>query len=62
MPEIMQKIVHLLPLIYAIEALRKVIILGGGIANVQKEILILLGIGVVTLSFAVPMFKKLITR
>jgi len=62
MPVIMQRIAHILPLTYAIEALRKVVILGAGIADLQKEILILSGIGIVTLFFAVPIFKKLITR
>lgn len=62
MPEIMQKIAHILPLTYAIEALRKVIILGASFQEVQKEVLILFCFGIVTLSFAVPLFKKLITR
>lgn len=62
MPELMQRIAHILPLTYAIEALRKVVILGAGIQEVQKEIFILTAIGIVTLSFAVPMFRRMITR
>ena len=62
MPDIMQKIAHVIPLTYAIEALRKVIILGGGISSVSTELIILAGFGVVTLAIAVPVFRKLITR
>jgi len=62
MPTVMQWISHLIPLTYAIEALRKVMILGGGIAAVQNDILILVGFGAVTLAIAVPMFRRMITR
>lgn len=62
MPSIMQKIAHILPLTYAIEALRKVMILGGGISAVSTEIIILTSFGIVTLMIAVPLFRKLITR
>lgn len=62
MPQIMQKIAHLLPLTYAIEALRKVMVLGGGLNAVQGEIAILFGFGAVTMFIAVPLFQKMITR
>lgn len=62
MPVIMQRIAHLLPLTYGIEALRKIMILGAGIQDVRGEILILTGIGIVTLTFAVPLFKRMITK
>jgi hypothetical protein len=39
-----------------------VVILKADFGDIQKEILILSGIGIVTFSFAVPIFKKLITR
>lgn len=62
MPSIMQKIAHFIPLTYAIEALRKVIILGGGISSVSTELIILTAFGAVTLTIAVPLFRKMITR
>ncbi len=62
MPAIMQKIAHLLPLTYAIEALRKVIILGGGLSSVSTEIIVLTAFGAATLIIAVPLFRQLITR
>ena len=62
MPDVMQKIAHAIPLTYAIEALRKVIILGGGIPSVSTELIVLTSFGIVTLAIAVPVFRKLITR
>jgi len=62
MPEVMQRISHAIPLTYAIEALRKVIILGGGVSSISTELAVLAGFGIVTLSVAVPIFKRLITR
>lgn len=62
MPNIMQKIAHLIPLTYAISALRKVMVLGAGFGAVQTEILVLLIFGVVTLGMAVPIFKRVITK
>lgn len=62
MPAAMQAIAHILPLTYAIEALRKVIILGAGPSAVANELLILTAFGVVTLTIAVPLFRKMITR
>ncbi len=62
MPKAMQDIAHLLPLTYAIEALRKVIILGAGVSSVTGELIILTVFGAVTLAIAVPLFRKMITR
>jgi len=62
MPNIMQKIAHVIPLTYAITAIRKVMVLGGGIAAVKSEIIILIIFGVVTLAISVPVFKRVITR
>ncbi len=62
MPKVMQDIAHLLPLTYAIEALRKVIILGAGISQVTNELIVLVAFGAVTLVIAVPLFRKMITR
>lgn len=62
MPVFMQIISKCVPLTYAVEALRKVMILGAGIADVGKELIILVLFGAVTLAIAVPLFKKIITR
>jgi ABC-2 type transport system permease protein len=62
MPSFMQKIAHVIPLTYAITALRKVMVLGAGISAVKSEILILAIFGIVTIAISVPVFKKVITR
>lgn len=62
MPQIMQQIAHFLPLTYAVEALRKVMILGGGVGDVSNEIIILAVFGIVTLMIALPIFNHLVKR
>jgi len=62
MPGFMQIISRILPLTYAIGALRKVIILGAGISSLGKELTILITFGTITLAIAVPAFKRIITR
>jgi ABC-2 type transport system permease protein len=62
MPQIMQDIAHLLPLTYAVQAMRKVIILGAGFIEIRSELLILFAFGLITLIIAVPVFKRIITR
>lgn len=62
MPKIMQQIAHILPLTYAVEALRKVMVLGAGIGAVYNELIVLLAFGVATLIIAVPIFKRMVTR
>lgn len=62
MPNIMQKIAYIIPLTYAISALRKVMVLGAGFGAVRTEIFILFIFGAVTLSISVPIFKRVITK
>lgn len=62
MPDFMQAISHFIPLTYAIEAMRKVMILGGDFAAVQNDLLILVVFGAVTLAIAVPVFHRVITK
>ncbi len=62
MPKIMQQIAHFLPLTYAVEALRKIMVLGAGFGAVESEIIYLLIFGAVALIVAVPLFKRIITR
>lgn len=62
MPNFMQKIARIIPLTYAVNAIRKVMVLGAGFAAVRTEFLILLIFGAVTLAISVPVFKRVITR
>ena len=58
----MQYISYFLPLTYAVQAMRKVIILGAGLADIRTELIVLLTFGLVTLVIAVPVFKRIITK
>jgi len=62
MPHAMQVVAHGLPLTYASQAMRKVMLLGAGISAIYTEIIILTAFGVVLLVVAVPMFKKAMSR
>ena len=62
MPQIMQWISRVLPLTYAVDALRKCMVLGTGISGMMTEILVMLGFGVVFIAVAIPVFRKVITR
>jgi len=62
MPNIMQKIAEVIPLTYAINAIRKVMVLGAGFSAVRTEFLILLLFGIITLAISVPVFKRVITK
>ena len=62
MPKAMQYIAHLLPLTYAVQAMRKVMILGAGFAAIRTELVILFVFGAVMLIIAVPLFKRIIIK
>jgi ABC-2 type transport system permease protein len=62
MPVAMQWISKGLPLTYAVEALRKCIVLGTGITGMMPEIWVMLGFGVVFTAVAIPVFNRVITR
>lgn len=62
MPRVMQAISMVIPLTYAITALRKVMVLGAGISAVRSEILVMLIFGIITLGISVPVFKRVITK
>jgi len=62
MPAFMQTIANFLPLTYAATAMRKVMVLGAGTPAIFTEVLILAVFGIVTLTIAVPMFKKAMSR
>jgi ABC-2 type transport system permease protein len=62
MPWYMQTISRALPLTYAADALRKVMVLGAGIPQITTELAVLIAFGVVMITIAVPVFKKAMTR
>jgi len=62
MPWYMQSISSVLPLTYASQALRKVMVLGAGIPAITTELTVLIVFGVVMIAIAVPMFKRAMTR
>ncbi len=62
MPWYMQSISKALPLTYAADALRKVMVLGAGIPQITTELAVLVIFGVVMIAIAVPVFKRAMTR
>jgi ABC-2 type transport system permease protein len=62
MPWYMQDISKVLPLTYAADALRKVMVLGAGIPQIATELAVLIIFGVVMIGIAVPVFKRAMTR
>ncbi len=62
MPWFMQSIAQFLPLTYAADALRKVMVLGAGIPQISNELIILVVFGVVMIAIALPVFKRMMTR
>jgi ABC-2 type transport system permease protein len=62
MPWFMQVISQFIPLTYAADAMRKIILLNAGIGDVIFQMLILVAFGVVTMAIAVPLFRKSMTR
>jgi ABC-2 type transport system permease protein len=62
MPWYMQDISKFLPLTYASAALRKVMVLGAGIPQISNELIILIVFGIVMISIALPVFRRMMTR
>ena len=62
MPSFLQIVSKILPLTYAVEALRKVMILGAGIEAVIWPLTILIILGVVTMILGVPLFERAIKK
>jgi ABC-2 type transport system permease protein len=58
MPWIMQYISKLIPLTYAADAMRKVMLLNANVADVSTDIIILLAFGLVTMAIALPLFSR----
>lgn len=62
MPWFMQAVSQLIPLTYAADAMRKIMLLNAGIGDVSSQIIILLAFGVVTMAIALPLFRRSMTR
>lgn len=62
MPWFMQVISQFIPLTYAADAMRKIMLLNAGIGDVMTQIVILVAFGIVTMAIAVPLFRKSMTR
>ena len=62
MPWYMQDISKFLPLTYASQALRKVMVLGASIPDIYTELIVLIVFGAVMTAIAVPVFRRMMTR
>jgi ABC-2 type transport system permease protein len=62
MPWYMQDIAKFLPLTYAADALRKVMVLGAGVSDISTDLIILIAFGVIMIAIAVPLFRRMMTR
>jgi ABC-2 type transport system permease protein len=62
MPWYMQDISKFMPLTYASQALRKVMVLGAGIPAISTELIVLIVFGAVMTAIAVPVFRRMMTR
>jgi ABC-2 type transport system permease protein len=62
MPSFLQTVSRMLPLTYAVEALRKVMILGAGIEAVITPLAILIILGAITMTLGVPLFERAIKK
>ena len=62
MPWYMQDISKVLPLTYASDALRKVMVLGAGIPQISTELIILIVFGIIMIAIALPVFRRMMTR
>ena len=61
MPWYMQDISKVLPLTYASQALRKVMVLGAGVPAIATELTILIVFGAVMIAIALPVFRRAMT-
>jgi ABC-2 type transport system permease protein len=62
MPWYMQDISRLLPLTYASDALRKVMVLGASIPQISTDLIVLIVFGIVMIAIALPVFRRMMTR
>jgi ABC-2 type transport system permease protein len=62
MPWYMQDIAKFLPLTYAADAMRKVMVLGAGVSAISTDLIILIAFGAIMIAIAVPLFRRIMTR
>jgi len=62
MPWYMQDIAKFLPLTYAADAMRKVMVLGAPISAISTDLIILIAFGAIMIGIAVPLFRRIMTR
>jgi ABC-2 type transport system permease protein len=62
MPWYMQDISKFLPLTYAADAMRKVMVLGAGVSDIAMDLIIMIAFGIITIAIAVPLFRRMMTR
>ncbi|MDG6224609.1 MAG: ABC transporter permease [Candidatus Thermoplasmatota archaeon] len=62
MPVFLQYASKVLPLTYAAQAMRKVVVLGAGVDDILLEIGVMTIFGIVMLAVAIPLFKRAMTR
>jgi ABC-2 type transport system permease protein len=62
MPWYMQDISKVLPLTYASDALRKVMVLGAGVPDITTDLIIMIVFGAVMIAIAVPVFRRAMSR
>lgn len=62
MPWFMQDIAKFLPLYYATDAMRRVMVLGAGVSAISSDIIVMLAFGAVMIAIAVPLFRRMMSR
>jgi len=62
MPWYMQDLAKLLPLTYAADAMRKVMVLGAPMTAISTDLTVLIAFGIVMIAIAVPLFRRMMTR
>jgi ABC-2 type transport system permease protein len=62
MPGFVQVLSKLMPLTYAVQAMRKVIVMGAGFFDVLPEMAVMAGFGIVMLIIAIKAFNRIMTR
>jgi len=62
MPTWLQLVSKAMPLYYAADALRKVIILNANLGTIMPDMIILIIYTILTMAVAIPLFKKAITH
>ena len=58
MPWFMQDISKVIPLTYAGDAMRKIMLLNANVADISTDIIILIAFGVITMLIALPLFRR----